>query len=92
MTKIPRTPVVSSQIVSVGHSPTTNELDIEFKPWGGKPVDKPNSVYRYSNFTAEDFKKFMAAESFGKHFGANIKKETAKHPFRKLSTEEAAQE
>lgn len=89
MTKIPRTAVESSQIASLGHSPTTNELDIEFKPWGKS--DLPNTVYRYQNFTTEQFAAFMAAESKGKHFGANIKKETAKHPFRRLTPEEAAQ-
>lgn len=96
MTKIPRTPVTSSQIVSLGHSPATNELDIEFKPWGGKThrtgePEKPNSVYRYQNFTAPQFAAFMAAESKGKWFGGNVKKETAKHPYKKLSPEEAAQ-
>lgn len=90
MTKITRTPVTSSQIASIGHNAATNELDIEFKPFKPKP-DVANSVYRYQNFTAEQFRDFLAAESKGKHFGATIKKETAKHPYRKLTPEEAAQ-
>lgn len=94
MTKIIRTAVTSSQIASIGHDPTTNQLDIEFKNLGkpkpGQPA-KVNSVYRYQNFSAEQFAAFMAAESKGKFFGANIKKEAQKHPYRKLSEEEAAQ-
>lgn len=91
MTKIPRTPVTSSQIASVGHNAATNQIDIEFKSFskpGQEP--KPNNVYRYENFTADQFQAFLDAESKGKHFGATLKKETVRHPYRKLSPEEAA--
>lgn len=94
MTTIPRTAVTSSQITSIGHDPATNQLDIEFKSFRKpKPGQEPPapSVYRYQNFSADQFAAFMAAESKGKHFGEYIKKLPGSHPFRKLSTEEAAQ-
>jgi len=39
------------------------------------------SHYNYSNFSAEMFAGFLAAESQGKYFLQNIKKETEKFPF-----------
>ncbi len=70
-----RTPVKSSQIVSVGHDPATSTLEIEFPgrkeaPHGGQ---LPGPVYRYTGVSAEDASKFMQAESIGKHFGQHIK-------------------
>lgn len=82
------TPVESSQISAIGHDPVRSALRIQFKDFKTK---KPVSTYEYANFSTEQFAAFMAAESKGKHFGATIKKETEKHPFRKLSPEEAAQ-
>lgn len=86
MTKITRQPVKSSQLVSVGHEPTENLMDVEFHPRKG---EKTGAVYRYSNFTADDFKAFMEAESQGSHFLKQIKTQPNKHPFVKLP--EAAQ-
>lgn len=72
--------VESSQISAIGHDPSRNALRIRFKDFKTK---KDGATYEYQNF--------LAAESKGKHFGATIKKETAKHPYRRLSEEEAAQ-
>lgn len=80
--------VESSQISAIGHDPARNALRIQFKEFKTK---QPGNIYEYGNFTADQFKAFLAAESKGKHFGTTIKKETAKHPFRKLTPEEAAQ-
>lgn len=59
-----RTPVKSSQIVSIGHDPATSTLEIEF-PRG--------ALYRYSKVPAEAAAALMKAESIGKHFGQHIK-------------------
>lgn len=80
-------PVESTQIAAIGHDPTRNALRIQFKDFKTK---QPGNTYEYANFTVEDFEKFLAAESKGKHFGATIKKETAKHPYRKIGPEELA--
>lgn len=58
-----RTPVKSSQIVSIGHDPATSTLEIEF-PRG--------ALYRYADVSAEAYQKFMQAESIGKHFAAHV--------------------
>lgn len=92
MTKIPRIPVTSSQIHAIGYSPVTKELDIEFKSFAKKGAEpKPNSVYRYQNVGPETHAALMSAESIGRLFGAGIKPHADKYPFRKLTTEEAAQ-
>ena len=72
--------VESSQITAIGHDPESNTLAIQFKNWKGEPA----SLYHYSNFTAEDFAAFKAAESIGKHFGQFIKPETVKYPYVKI--------
>lgn len=59
-----RTPVKSSQIVSIGHDPATKTLEIEFPR---------QSVYQYAGVSTEQAKALMDAESIGKHFGAHIK-------------------
>lgn len=81
-------PVESNLLAAIGHDPESKTLRIQFKDFKTK---QPAATYEYANFTAEDFAKFQAAESKGKHFGAFIQKETAKHPFRKLSEEESTQ-
>ena len=59
-----RTPVDSSNIVSVGYDPEAKRLSVEFK--GG-------AVYHHDECSPEDHSAFMAAESKGKHYHANIK-------------------
>jgi hypothetical protein len=75
--------VESNQIHSIGHDAETSTLGIRFTSRKGGVVG-PGSLYHYANFTAEDFAAFQAAESKGKHFGAHIKDQVAKHPFTKI--------
>lgn len=70
--------VESSQIRAIGHDPATNTLAVRFKD------NEPGSLYHYSNFTAADFEALRNAESVGKYFSANVKKNVAKHPFVKV--------
>ena len=72
--------VLDRQILGIGHDAESNTLAIQFKNWKGEP----SSLYHYSNFTAEDFAAFKAAESIGKHFGQFIKPETVKYPYVKI--------
>ncbi len=80
--------VESNQIHSIGHDPNTNTLAICFPSRkGGQVVPGsvvPGSLYHYSNFTAEDFAAFQAAESKGKHFGKHIKAHPEKYPYVKI--------
>lgn len=73
-------PVVSSQIAAIGHDPQTNTLAIQFPSKTGS-----GSLYYYQNFTADQFAAFKAAESIGSHFIRNIKPQTVKHPFVRIS-------
>lgn len=82
-----RTPVESSQIAAIGYNPATKELELEFKSYAKTP--RPPSVYRYANVTPDDHAALLNAESIGKHFGATIKSQPEKFPFRKMSDEEA---
>lgn len=90
MTKIPRQPVTSSQIESIGHNPETQELDIEFKRFSKKgQTEKQNTVYRFQNVTQDEHAALIGAESIGRHFGQNIKPFQKKYPYRKLDETEA---
>ena len=62
-----RTPVQSSNIVSIGYNPDTAELEIEFS----------SGVYRYADVPADQHRQFMVSESLGRHFAAHIKKQFA---------------
>ena len=66
-----RTPVKSSNIVSVGHDPDTNTLEIEFKGGG---------VYSYPDVPKAKADALMNAESAGKYFHAHIR---SAHPHTK---------
>lgn len=83
---IPTEPVESSQIAEIGHDAATNTLAIRFPSKKG-----PDSLYYYADFTAEQFEAFKTAESIGSYFGKFIKKETEKHPYRRV-VEQAAVE
>jgi hypothetical protein len=61
---MPRVPVVSSNLKSVGYDPTTRDLDIEFKN---------GAVYRYENVEPETYAALMAAESIGQYFTRHVK-------------------
>lgn len=57
-------PVDSSNIHSVGYDPETRHLHVKFKSGG--------AVYRYEGVAPEAHAQFVAADSKGKHFKANI--------------------
>ena len=76
-------PVESSQMDAIGYDPDTKILAIRFKA-SRKTPDKPGSLYHYNNVTSQMFGDFSKAESKGKFFGAHIKPETVKHPYKKI--------
>lgn len=59
-----RTPVDSSNLVSVGYEPNSVTLEIEFK--GG-------SVYQYFDVPETEWESLMRASSHGTYFNAHIK-------------------
>jgi len=56
----------SSQIAARGYHPETKTLALTF-------TRGIKSVYHYPDFPPEQWEAFMAADSAGKFFGANIK-------------------
>jgi hypothetical protein len=82
-------PVKSSLLSQIGWEPSAKDpnvgtLAVEFpagKSSGGVP-----SVYHYDGVSKAQFEAFQGAESFGKHFLANIK---GKHNFTKISPKPA---
>jgi len=74
--------VVSSQIASIGHTPESNTLAIQFPD---RKDGSPGSLYHYQNFTADQFAEFKSAESIGSHFGKHIKPFADRFPFAKIS-------
>jgi hypothetical protein len=74
-----RTPVESSQLVSVGYDPATSTLEIEFKGGG---------IYQYFDVSPEVHKAFIEAESLGRYFGKEIR---GKFKFEKLPPPEKAE-
>jgi hypothetical protein len=75
------TPVESSQIAAVGYDAATRTLAIQFKKKSG-----PSSLYHYDNVPADVHQAFVAAESKGRFFGANIKG-NADFAYRKIEPE-----
>ena len=71
-----RTPVTSSNIVSIGHDPATNTLEVEFKGGG---------VYSYAGVDAAKHAALIAADSVGSHFHKHIKND---HSFSKAAPPE----
>jgi len=59
-----RTPVSSSNLVSVGYDPSTRTLEIEFKK---------GRVYQYSNVPQDVYEGLMSAPSHGKYHHRHIK-------------------
>lgn len=59
-----RTPVSSSNVVSVGYDPNTLTLEVEFKG---------NSVYQYFDVPEAVYQELMQASSIGQYLNANIK-------------------
>ena len=59
-----RTPVISSNLVSVGYDPISKTLEIEFRY---------SRVYQYYNVPEDVFQGLMQASSKGRYFDAHIK-------------------
>lgn len=59
-----RTPVMSSNLVSVGYDPQSKTLEIEFKQ---------GRVYQYLGVPVYIFRGLMQASSKGEYFHAHIK-------------------
>jgi len=59
-----RTPVTSSNLISVGYNPATATLEIEFKA---------GTVYQYDGVPQNVFESLMQASSHGSYFAAHIR-------------------
>lgn len=59
-----RTPVVSSNLASVGYDPESQILEIEFNS---------GRIYHYFNVPEHVYDDLLSAESIGKFFSAEIK-------------------
>jgi len=57
-------PVESSNLAAVGYEPSSQTLHVQFKGGGH---------YTHAGFPPEAHSAFMASESKGKHYNANIK-------------------
>ena len=61
---MPRLPVESSSLASVGYEPGTQRLEVEFRH---------GAVYAYSEVPQQVFDAFMTAESKGRFFNSEIR-------------------
>jgi hypothetical protein len=77
--KIPREPVHSSTVVSLGYDERRKLLDLEFHS---------GEIYRYRNVPAATARALRAAESKGRYFGAKIR---GKFPFSRLQRRESGE-
>lgn len=59
-----RVPVLSSNVVSIGHCPETSTMEVEFRGGG---------VYIYHDVDADKHRAMMSADSIGGHLNAHIK-------------------
>ncbi len=89
---IPRKPVKSSQIKSVGYDPATQRLAVEFTH---REEFTQGSVYEYDNVdqaTADNFFREKDDEgkewSVGSYFGKTLKKDAKRWPYRKVSSQQ----
>lgn len=62
--QIPRIPVASSMIHSVGYDPENQTLDVEFNN---------GSVYSYGGVPQSEYDNMISAQSVGKYFVQNVK-------------------
>lgn len=77
-------PIDSSHHSGAGYDADASHLYINF----AKPGASPN-IYRYSNFTPDDWAAYRGAESQGKHFLSQIKPNSEKFPFVRVSNPES---
>jgi hypothetical protein len=68
-----RTGVKSSLVKSIGYTPNTKLLEIEFLN---------GELFQYSNIVVDTYLRFMASESYSKFFKENIKDQ---YPGKKLN-------
>jgi len=59
-----RTPVTSSNIVSIGYDVDTRTLEVEFNS---------GAVYQYSNVPEDVYNELISASSIGAYFASGIK-------------------
>jgi hypothetical protein len=59
-----RTPVVSTDLRSVGYDPNSQTLEVEFNA---------GSVYQYAGVPQSEYDGLMNADSKGRYFNANIR-------------------
>ena len=71
--------IESNKVAKVGYDPETQTLAVTFPRGTG-------AIYHYPNVEQATYDKFMAAESIGKFFGANIQD----LPFKKYRAEAVA--
>lgn len=75
----PLTPVESSQIYSIGHTPNANVLFIRFH---SRAPGTHGLTYAYFDFPAEKFQDFLKAESKGRFLNQEIRD---KYKYQKLT-------
>lgn len=75
-------PIESSHHSRAGYDIEAQQLYIDF----AKPDAAPN-IYRYSNFTPDDWNAYVTSDSKGGHFIRNIKSHTQKYPYVRVVTE-----
>ena len=75
----PLTPVESSQIDSIGHTPNANVLFIRFH---ARAPGTHGPTYAYFDFPAEKFQDFLKAESKGRFLNQEIRD---KYKYQKLT-------
>lgn len=87
---IPRTPIRSSQIKSVGYDPTHRRLAVEFTH---REEQTEGSVYEYENVDQETADNFFREKdedgkdwSVGSYFGKTLKKDPKRWPYKKISS------
>jgi hypothetical protein len=61
-------PVPSSNVHAIGYDPETKDLEIHFHKSG-----VPTGKYTHHDVPPEEHAALMDAESYGKHYAANIK-------------------
>lgn len=74
----------SSQIHSIGRDPETGTVGIRFKD---RKTGGVQAEYHYDNVPEEMFEKLRVADSVGRFFEQNIKKNPKDYPYRKQETQ-----
>lgn len=64
-----RTPIISSQINSIGYDEETETLEVEFL--------NDSSIWTYHPVPKTTYQALMAADSIGAYFYANIRKDSS---------------